>query len=246
MNTKILAVLLVALVAALGAYFYYQGVPAGGVESTEGGFVLSASFACADNSYFIAEFPDANSVVISVDGTMVRTVPFANDTAGQRYEDDSIAYVFAGEEVTVTDKSTNATTTCSQPQDPNLAPVNFGDAGEGPGSVQQDVRLIVAESIVGKWKSTDDAKFVREFQEGGKVQDWYDGKVVSSGTATAFTSDNALAVSFPLERDVVYIQLKMSGSQAQTLNFKLNKLTPDELELTYMDRGGVLRFTYVE
>jgi hypothetical protein len=247
MNTKILIGLVVALVAAVGAWFYMNdGVPAGGVESTEDGFVLSASFSCADNSYFLAEFPDANSVNIIVDGTLVRTVPFANDTAGQRYEDSAYAYVFAGEEVTVTNKATGATTRCSQPSDPNLAPVNFGDAGEGAGSVQQDVRLIVSESIVGMWRSTDDAKFVREFKEGGTVQDWYDGKVVSTGTAVAFTSENALAVSFPLERDVVYIQLKMAGSQSETLNFKLNKLTPDELELTYMDRGGVLRFTYVE
>lgn len=216
------------------------------MESTDDGFVLSASFSCADNAYFIAEFPDADSVNIIVDGAMVRTVPFSSDTAGQRYEDGSYAYVFAGEEVTVTNKLTNAVTTCSQPQDPARAPVNFGDAGEGAGSVREDVRLIVSESIVGKWKSTDDAKFIREFQEGGKVQDWYDGKVVSTGTATAFTSDNALTVSFPLERDVVYIQLKMTGSQAETLNFKLNKLTPEELELTYLDRGGVLRFTYVE
>lgn len=246
MNTKILIVLVVALVAALGAWFYFNnGVPAGAVESTEDGFVLSASFSCADNSYFLAEFPDANSVNIIVDGTMVRTVPFVSDTAGQRYEDDAFAYVFAGEEATVTDKSTNATTTCSQPQDPNLAPVNFGDAGEG-GGVREDVSLIVSESILGKWKSTEDAKFVREFLEGGKVQDWYDGKVVSSGTAAAFTSENAPAVSFPLELSVVYIQLAMSGSQADTLNFKLSKLTPEELELTYMDRGGVLRFTYVE
>lgn len=247
MNTKVLSVLVVALVAALGAWFYYSnGVPAGAIESTEDGFVLSASFSCADNSYFIAEFPDANSVNVIVDGTLVRTVPFSNDTAGQRYEDNAYAYVFAGEEVTITNKATTAVTTCSQPNDPNLAPVNFGDAGEGAGSVREDVRLIVSESIVGKWKSTEDAKFVREFQEGGKVQDWYDGKVVSSGTATAFTSENTLAVSFPLERDVVYIQLKMTGSQSETLNFKLNKLTPEELELTYMDRGGVLRFTYVE
>lgn len=247
MNTKILSVFVVALVVALGAWLYYSnGVPAGTIESTEDGFVLSASFTCADNSYFLAEFPDADNVNIIVDGEVVRTVPFASDTAGQRYEDDAYAYVFAGEEVTVTNKSTNAVTTCSQPQDPNLAPVNFGDAGEGPGSIQQDVRLIVTESIVGKWQSLEDAKFVREFQEGGTVRDWYDGTVVSTGTATAFTSNDALAVSFPLERDVVYIQLKMAGSQSETLNFKLNKLTPEELELTYMDRGGVLRFTYVE
>lgn len=246
MNTKIITVLAIALIAALGAWFYLSDVPAGGEESTEDGFVLSASFACADNSRFIAEFPDANSVNIIIDGTVARTPVFTSDTAGQRYEDAEYAYVFAGEEVEVTNKATNAVTTCTQPFDPNLAPVNFGDRGEGAGSTQPDARLVASESIIGKWQSAEDAKFVREFQVGGAVRDWYDGKVVSSGTATVFTHESPITVPFPLERDVVYLQLKMTGSQVETLNFKLNRLTPHELELTYMDRGGVLRFTYVE
>ncbi|MBI2610325.1 hypothetical protein HYW60_00090 [Candidatus Kaiserbacteria bacterium] len=39
---------------------------------------------------------------------------------------------------------------------------------------------------------------------------------------------------------------ELQGTRADTLNFSVNKLTPEELELTYMDRGGVLRFTKVQ
>ncbi|MBI2613080.1 hypothetical protein HYW59_04755, partial [Candidatus Kaiserbacteria bacterium] len=60
------------------------------------------------------------------------------------------------------------------------------------------------------------------------------------------TKDNPITVAFPLVADKVYIQMTMQGTQGDTLNFSLNKLTPEELELTYMDRGGVLRFKSVQ
>jgi len=53
-------------------------------------------------------------------------------------------------------------------------------------------------------------------------------------------------VPYPLEDNAVYIQMTMTGTQADTLNFKLTKLTPEELELVYMERGGVLRFKRVQ
>ncbi|HEY4488222.1 MAG TPA: hypothetical protein VJB97_01775, partial [Candidatus Paceibacterota bacterium] len=124
-------------------------------------------------------------------------------------------------------------------------PWNWGDAGEG-GGVKQDASLIVSESILGKWQSVDDEKFVREFKAGNKVDDIYEGKVVTSGMWVAFQKGvNAPEVPYPLEESTVYLQLTLTGSQADTLNFKLVKLTPDELELVYLDRGGVLRFKSV-
>ena len=57
---------------------------------------------------------------------------------------------------------------------------------------------------------------------------------------------NAPEVPYPLEEGKVYIQMTLTGTQADTLNFKLVKLTPEELELIYMDRGGTLRFQSIE
>jgi hypothetical protein len=118
--------------------------------------------------------------------------------------------------------------------------------------VQPDVRLVVGESIMGKWQSTEDAKFVREFKAfsetsmSGTVSDWYDGKEVSTGTYVAFTSENAVTVPFPIQAGKTYLQLTMTGTQAEKLNFSVNKLTPEALELTYMDRGGVLSFKAIQ
>lgn len=244
MNTKIVIIVLVIL-AALGFYGYKNYEAKDEMKESDGGseWILSASFACADNTHFIAEFGASNEVKIIVDGNAVATLPkVAGD--GQRFENSSNVYVFAGEEASVTTKATGKTTTCSQPVDPNNAPVNFGDAGEG-GGAKQDVSLIVSESIVGKWKSTSDAKFTREFKDNGTMIDYYDGKAVSTGSFKVFTSALPLKVSFPIETNAVYIQSTMTGSQSDTLNFKLGKLTPEELELIYMDRGGVNVFTRV-
>lgn len=115
------------------------------------------------------------------------------------------------------------------------------------GSVKQDAALIVTETIRGKWQSTEDAKFVRVFKEGDVVEDWYDNEVVATGLWVAFEKGvNAPEVPFPLEDNAIYIQATITGSQADTLNFKVAKLTETELELIYLDRGGVLAFTRVQ
>ena len=105
---------------------------------------------------------------------------------------------------------------------------DFGDDGDEGGSVDQDAALVVTESIAGKWQSLDDPLFVREFKTGGEVLDWHDGVLVSSGR---------FSVTFDEE---LYIQITSTSSP--TLNFQLDKLTPEELELTYLDRGSILLF----
>ncbi|MEK7480103.1 MAG: hypothetical protein AAB665_02320 [Patescibacteria group bacterium] len=172
------------------------------------------------------------------------TLAKVESTAGARFEGGGVVFIGAGEGVQLT--TGGATFVCNPKPNPDSPPWNWGDAGEG-GGVKQDAVLIVSESIVGKWQSVDDTKFTREFKAGGVVEDRYENKVVSSGLWVAFEKGiNAPEVPYPLEGDVVYIQMTMSGTQADTLNFKLTKLTPEELELIYMDRGGVLKFKLVQ
>lgn len=191
------------------------------------------------------------SVVVLSPGTGASfgetTLAHTDSTAGARYEggdpaDGGIVFVGAGEGVRLT--IGGATFTCNPVPNPDSPPWNWGDAGEG-GGVKQDVVLIVSESIVGKWQSVDDVKFTREFKADGTAVDMYDNKNATSGTWKAFSKEAPFSVLFPLEDGAVYIQMTMQGTQADTLNFKLVKLTPEELELIYMDRGGTLRFVSV-
>lgn len=243
---KLIIALLVLGAVGYGVYEYAKTHPAPQTGS-EGDFTPSVSFACKDNTHFIAEFPNAmTSLDVIVDGVTARTLPRATDVP-PTYENADYKYVFAGEEATVTTKASGASTTCSQPQDPNNAPFNFGDAGEGGGAMMDggtkpDTVLVVSESIQGKWQSTDDSKFVREFKADGTVADSYSGKVDGTGTWKVFTKEKPLDVPFPIEAGASYVQLAMSGSGGYFLDFKITKLTPDTLQLIYLERGGVLNF----
>jgi len=234
--------IIIATVIALlfiGGGYYFSRTKTADDASSE--MLLSASFACADGTHFIAEFPDAASVRILVDGEVTRTLP-KTEGAGQRYEDGMYAYVFAGEGVSVTDLASGVMTTCAQPLDPNNAPVNFGDAGEGAGQ-EQDIAAAVSANIVGSWQSTEDAKFTRVFNNDGTTADLYDGEAVSEGTWRTFTSVNAPDTSFPIAEGIVYLAIETTD--AETLYFSLGALTPERLELTYLDRGNLLTFTRI-
>ncbi len=113
---------------------------------------------------------------------------------------------------------------------------DFGDDGEEGGSVKPGAELIVSESIVSKWVSIDDTKFTREFRADGSITDTHNGTEVLTGSWKAVAKADG----------AVYIEVLEPGSHGEPLTFKLTKLTPEELELVYMDRGGVLRFTRVK
>jgi len=248
MNKLIIAVLILVLVGG-GWYMYSQN------QTELGGEDMGSYVYACDNGSEFTMIPTADMTSIKIapgtNAAFVATILTEIESEeGARYEGGGIIFVGAGEEVQLTTGGT--TLICNPKPNAEMAPWNWGDAGEGAGSVQPDVRLVVGESIMGKWQSTEDAKFVREFKAfsetslNGQVVDWYDGKQVSSGTYVVFNADHALQVAFPLMENKTYLQLTMQGTQEEKLNFSVNKLTPETLELTYMDRGGVLSFKAIE
>lgn len=166
------------------------------------------------------------------------------DGVGARFEGGGMVFVGAGEGVSLT--VGEKTHTCTPKPNPDMAPWNWGDQGEG-GGVKQDTALIVSESIQGKWQSTDDAKFVRVFKAENAMADLYGGATTSEGLFAIFTKANAPEVSAPLEEGAVYLQITdKQGTSTSTLTFKMVTLTPETLEMIYLDGGGMLRFSRVE
>lgn len=102
----------------------------------------------------------------------------------------------------------------------------------------------VQENIIGIWRSTQDPKFVREFKADGSAVDSYEGSADVKGTWRVFSAQDPIDVKFLLEPDAAYIQI--TDDSSGLLHFKVGKLTPEELELVYMDRGGVLLFERVQ
>ncbi len=113
-------------------------------------------------------------------------------------------------------------------------------------TVQDPKVAETSSAVAGEWKSTDDAKYTRTFRADGTVTDTYEGdaSATTNGTWTVFTSATELpvGVSFPLDTGTSYIQVAMNG---EVFNYRVSSVTASELELIYMDRGGVLRFSKV-
>lgn len=250
MNNTVLGVVAAVIVVGGGWYFYMQKQPGAPIapaelyEESMGAY----PYICDNGARFTME-PSADMATLTLTpgagATFAKTVlAQANSTAGARYEGGNMVFVGAGEGVLLTIGT--ATVNCNPEPSQEMAPFNWGDAGEG-GGVKQDTSLIVTENMIGKWQSADDAKFVREFKAGDAVVDWYDNKKVSEGLWVAFTKDKAPKVfQYPMNDRSIYLQMTVSGTQADTLNFTINKVTPEELELIYLDRGGVLKFKRVQ
>jgi hypothetical protein len=206
-------------------------------------------YVCDNGSRFtMTPSDDVSEVQLTAgsQGMFTGTIRLARMGDGNHFETTEgplVVFWGAGEEVGLEVGSESAT--CNPVPNSEMAPWNWGDAGEG-GGIQPDVSLVVTESIQGKWQSLDDAKFTREFRSDFTVVDSYDGKANLDGLWVVFTKMNAPEISFPLEESAVYLQITEKGTPQDTLTFKVVKLTPDELELIYMDRGGVLRFKSVK
>lgn len=241
MSTKIFLGIMVAILAVAGyvAYKNYLDTEEGTPATAESNGV---SFICEDSSYFVAEFsPDFSRLNIVIDGVVDRSLPRqGGDQALYRYAEGGRTYLFAGEEARVSDAGTGRDTTCHQPFDPNNASYNFGDQGEG-GGAETDVAAAARANLVGTWQSRDDAKFIREFQADGTAIDRYDGTPDAPGSWQTFTSESGVATPFPLDAGAAYLKMEIGGDE-EMLYFKVATLTPERLDLVYMNRGGVLSF----
>lgn len=101
------------------------------------------------------------------------------------------------------------------------------------------------KNITGLWQSIDDSKFTREFRGDGTVVDRYeeDEQAAAEGIWNLFAREvPAPGFEGTLEDGAVYVKIIMDG---QNFHYKVDKLTDTELEMPYLDRGGVLKFIKV-
>lgn len=242
MSNKIFVgfILTILIIAGYVVYSKYNPDQAEEVSGT------GISFMCEDGSGFIAEFAaNMTEVDIIVSGQSAYVLPNTGDElVPYRFANDARVYTFVGEEAVVANLGANTSVVCRQPFDQNNAPYNFGDAGEGGGDTP-DLVDAVLENILGSWRSTDDAKFTREFKADGVIIDHYEEVEDTAGSWNAFTSNDNLETPFPQTPNTVYLRVVMNDFPEEVLYFELAKLTPEDLELFFLGRGGVLSFTRV-
>lgn len=112
---------------------------------------------------------------------------------------------------------------------------------------EENSRNLISASktaLIGLWRSKDDARFTREFRADGSAEDKYDNGGSFDRTMLSWSVFSEKypdsEFNYPYEDGAAY--LRMDNGE-YNLFFKIIKITPEELELTYMDRGGMLIFT---
>ncbi len=103
-----------------------------------------------------------------------------------------------------------------------------------------------AGRAVGKWKSTEDAKFTREFREDGTVTDMYEGQASATVNGTWYQVVNVSVepVTLPAVGDATLLKLVLDG---EAFYFAISAdTTVDKLVLINLGgRGNILSFTRV-
>jgi hypothetical protein len=239
MSNKIFLGIILAVLIIAG-YVLYQKYEDQEL-ATDGSTTIT--FTCENGTSLLTTFgADMKEMKIAMNGKPPKTLPNTGDElVPYRFGDDDITYTFVGEQVVVTGKAGDDFA-CRQPFDPDNAPYNFGDAGEVHGAIE-DPATTVAADIIGSWQSDDDAKFVREFKEGGDIVDHYEGIDDTTGTWSAFAASADTETPFPQTPNAVYLRVVMNDFPEEILYFELAKLTPEALELYFLGAGGVLSFT---
>lgn len=237
MIAKLGALILVLLITGVGYWYFTEGSP-----SAEMG---QYGYTCANGETFTMTPAEDLSWVAITPGDDAsfgpQTLSYESNIDGMKYFGYQMALIGEGEEIEL--RIGSATTTCNPVPNAEMAPWNWGDRGEGAGA-EQNPALIVSQSVIGVWKSNDDASFSRSFNADGTFTDSHTGSAVARGLWFAFSANNAPAVPFDLEDNAAYIQL--ASSDGSVLYFQVIELTPATLSMIYMDRGGVLNFTRAE
>lgn len=105
------------------------------------------------------------------------------------------------------------------------------------------IKSAAETALVGLWRSKEDPRFTREFNSDGSAVDEYDnGDSIDSTLLTwnVFTKDEPdEEFTEAIEENTAYLRMV---NRNDSLYFKINKITPDVLELIYLDRGGSLIF----
>lgn len=245
MSNKIFLGAVIIVIIAAGYIIYTNRA----VEEVTPVFGDGVSFICEDGSNFIANFSaDMNSVSVVEAGEVRLTLQNTSDNAiPYRFADNSHTYTFIGEEVVVKEESSGRTFVCRQPFDPNNAPHNFGDVSEDKEEVETDATLAVSQNILGTWRSLDDQRFNREFRADGTFTDSYEGDRDTRGVWRVYTGDTLPKESLTFEpaNDETYLMLTDDITPELVMHFRLDKLTSEELEMTYMEGNGILRFVFV-
>lgn len=238
---KALVTIVATAILAGAAYVFLMdrgGAPVETASQPESYVYQCATF---NFSLIIPEGAGSVTVVPAQGAPFFRTVLVASRGVHARYEGGGMVLTGAGEEVTIQTESD--TYICYPLPSATKAPWNWGDAGEGA-ATRPDLGRIIGESIVGLWKSTGDTSFERTFVVSGVLVDRFADGSIAEGTWDVLT-DQSIGAPFPMDANTAYLRIAMHDAPEEALIYRVNALTPESLELVFLDGSGTVRFERV-
>jgi len=98
----------------------------------------------------------------------------------------------------------------------------------------------------GTWKSTEDAKFTREFEADGTITDKYEGdaEATTVGSWEVVDPNTEIKLPVPPINLAGMTVIKTEWSNGEVMYFSINALTDIDLKMTNLSgRGNILMFT---
>lgn len=233
MKPSSLLLLCILVVAAGTAIYAKRHLPANNV---------AYAYSCADGSKFQLVTADDLSAIRLLPGlgAAFAEVVLVQSGTTASYLGGGIGFLGDGQMVTLT--MSGSLLNCQPEPAAGVSPLDWGDP-EVDNGAEPDAAQTAAKGLIGSWRSTDDAKYVREFQAGGTVIDRYAGEIETIGTWQVYTAAAPMVVPFPLSGSSIYLHVALPDTTSgATLNFRIDRLTPQSLAITYLDRGGTLEF----
>lgn len=104
--------------------------------------------------------------------------------------------------------------------------------------------VIISRGIIGRWQSTDDERYEREFTK-DEVIERYDGEIVLTDSYTLFDG-NQVPPQLVEHAEPHLVYLMIGALENEPLFFSINKFDFTSLDMFYLGRGEMLRFKRVQ
>ncbi len=203
----------------------------------------SFAYECTDGTEFrMVPAPDMSTIMLTpgANATFQKST-LARVRLEARYTGRGMTFTGSGEGVQLVTPTQSLV--CNPVVSQDMAPFNWGDSAEGAGP-EQDTSAAVRANIVGQWRSVQDPRFVREFRADGTLVDSYDDDPSLPQQWKAFSKGAPVQSKIDLIEGQTYIEIN-DGTDS-VLTFTVDKLTPESLEMMYLEAGRFHSYTRIQ
>jgi|GEM_PF-5731634 len=116
-------------------------------------------------------------------------------------------------------------------------------APQQPADISSVTSAEASDLVLGAWKSDQDGAYGVRFGEDGALAETYDGETVAEGTYRFAASPAGYADAGPETPETEAGTYLLEDLDGERFAYRVLRLTPSSLELSYLERGNTLSFS---